>query len=60
MWRLYGYSIEHADPLLMTERLLLKCGTLSLDPEYIAFLESLNAEPTDADKEMKLTESEMC
>ncbi|KAI8603329.1 Smg-4/UPF3 family-domain-containing protein, partial [Dissophora ornata] len=31
----------------------------SLDPDYIAFIQSLNAEPTEADKEMKLSGTEL-
>lgn len=32
----------------------------NVDPEYIAFLQSMNAEPTEADKEMKLSGTELC
>jgi hypothetical protein len=31
---------------------------LRLDPDYIAFLQSLTADPTDAEKEMKLSGTE--
>ncbi|KAF9116579.1 hypothetical protein BGX27_001435 [Mortierella sp. AM989] len=36
-----------------------KQGTIEEDPEYIAFLQSLNAEPVEAEKEMKLSETEL-
>ncbi|KAG0077616.1 hypothetical protein BGZ93_006888 [Podila epicladia] len=36
-----------------------KQGTIEEDPEYIAFLQSMNAEPTEADKEMKLSGTEL-
>ncbi|KAF9901220.1 hypothetical protein BX616_002336 [Lobosporangium transversale] len=36
-----------------------KQGTIEQDPDYIAFLESLNAEPTEAEKEMKLSGTEL-
>ncbi|KAF9299943.1 hypothetical protein BGZ74_008472 [Mortierella antarctica] len=36
-----------------------KQGTIKEDPEYIAFLQSMNAEPTEADKEMKLSGTEL-
>ncbi|KAF9959204.1 hypothetical protein BGZ70_008934 [Mortierella alpina] len=35
-----------------------KQGTIEEDPDYIAFLQSLNAEPTEAEKEMKLSGTE--
>ncbi|KAF9951122.1 hypothetical protein BGZ72_007288 [Mortierella alpina] len=35
-----------------------KQGTIEEDPDYIAFLQSLNAEPTEAEKEMKLSATE--
>jgi len=46
-----------SDTLSMTEVIMV---SFVIDPEYIAFLESMNAEPTDADKEMKLSETELC
>ncbi|KAF9322047.1 hypothetical protein BG003_008238 [Podila horticola] len=36
-----------------------KQGTIEEDPEYIAFLQSMNAEPTEAEKEMKLSGTEL-
>lgn len=33
---------------------------LLLDPDYIAFLQSLTADPTDAEREMKLSGTEQC
>ncbi|KAG0271830.1 hypothetical protein BGZ95_000309 [Linnemannia exigua] len=35
-----------------------KQGTIEEDPDYIAFLQSLTADPTDAEKEMKLSGTE--
>ncbi|KAG0215507.1 hypothetical protein BGX28_009555 [Mortierella sp. GBA30] len=35
-----------------------KQGTIEEDPDYIAFLEALSAEPTEAEKEMKMSETE--
>ncbi|KAF9154202.1 hypothetical protein BG015_001576 [Linnemannia schmuckeri] len=35
-----------------------KQGTIEEDPDYIAFLKSLTADPTDAEKEMKLSGTE--
>ncbi|KAF9359899.1 hypothetical protein BGX26_011095 [Mortierella sp. AD094] len=36
-----------------------KQGTIEEDPEYVAFLQSLNAEPVEAEKEMKLSGTEL-
>ncbi|KAF9275216.1 hypothetical protein BGZ68_010940 [Mortierella alpina] len=35
-----------------------KQGTIEEDPDYVAFLQSLNAEPTEAEKEMTLSTTE--